>query len=260
VIVALTSVRGAPGVSVTAVLLAAAWPTSAERVVIEADLDGGVIGARYGVGVEPGVGALVSALRHEVSDELLLDRSARRVADRAWLVPGPESSVTAQRVWGADRAAAQVADALAADRDRVWLVDGGRMAARSATSPLVARADVTLVFTRDQPADLLQVPERVADFAALCPLVGVVVVGAPDYGDDELRAFCGVDHLWRVAAAPDAVALTQRGWNDRRLRRAPVWRDAVALAADLADLADVATLPAPDVGAGWLEAEEDGRA
>jgi MinD-like ATPase involved in chromosome partitioning or flagellar assembly len=244
VIVAVGSVRGAPGVSVSAVLLAAAWPGGAERVVVEADLDGGVIGARYGVGVEPGVGALVSALRHDVTDERLLERSGRCVATGAWLVPGPESAISALRVWGSDRAAHQVAEALAADGERVWLIDAGRVSSRSVTAPLVARADVTLLFSRDQPPDLLQIPERAADLGALCAHVGVVVVGTPDYGVDELRAFCGVEHLWRVAPEPDAVALTQRGWGDRRLRRAPLWRDMVGLASDLADMGAIRTTPA----------------
>lgn len=238
-IVTLTSVRGAPGVSVTAVLLAAAWPTSVERVVLEADLDGGVIGARYGVGVEPGVGALVSALRHDADAERLLEHCARRVEARTWLLPGPESSVTGQRVWGADRAAAQVADRLGGDPGRVWIVDAGRVSARSVTAPLVARAAFTLVLTRDQPADLVQVPERVAELAALGSPVGVAVVGEPDYRTDELCQFFGVAQIWRLAAAADVVALTQRGWDDRRLRRTPVWRDTVALAADLADLVAV---------------------
>lgn len=244
-IVALTSVRGAPGVSVTTVLLAAAWPGSVERVVLEADLDGGVTGARYGLGVDPGVGALVSAVRHDVTDERLLDRAGRRVDALAWIVPGPESALTAQRVWGADRAAAQVADALRADAERVWLVDAGRATSRSATAPLVVGADVALVFTRDQPADLLQVPERTAELGDQCPRVGVVVVGRPDYGLDELREFCRVEHLWRVAADPSVVALSQRGWHDHRLRRSPAWRDVVALAADLADLCAQARPAAP---------------
>lgn len=238
-IITLGSVRGAPGVSVTAMLLAAAWPTPLERVVLEADLDGGVMGARYGIGVEPGVGALVSALRHDVADDRALERAGRRVERAAWLVPGPESAVTARRVWGADRAAARVADVLADDTSRVWLVDVGRSSSRSETAPLFAGAELALVLTRDQPADLVQVPERVADLAAVCRRVGVVVVGSPAYRADELRSFCGVTNLWRVAADPGVVALTQHGWNDRRLRRTPVWRDVVGLAADLADLCDV---------------------
>ena len=238
-IVTLGSVRGAPGVSVTSVLLAAAWPGRTERVVLEADVDGGVMGARYGLGVDPGVGALVAAVRHGMEEtDRLLERSARRVADRTWLIPGPESAMSASRVWGADRAAAQVAAALASDIDRLWLIDAGRVSARMATAPLVGAASVALVLVRDQPADLLQVPERVHEFAeAGASIVGVVVVGSPDYGIDELREFCGTSHLWRIAAEPSTVALTQQGWDNRRLRRAPVWRDAVALSADLAELA-----------------------
>ena len=66
--------------------------------------------------------------------------------------------------------------------------------------------------------------------------VGVVVVGSPDYRPDELREFCGTPHLWVISVDPDAVALTQQGWANRRLRRSPLWRDAVALAADLDEL------------------------
>lgn len=233
-IITLCSVRGAPGVSVSAVLLAAAWPGTTDRVVLEADLDGGVLGARYGVGVEPGAGALVSALRHDVTDERLLERSARRVDQHVWLVPGPESATTATRLWGADRAVKQVADALAADA-RVWFVDAGRASSRSVTAPLIERSALALLFSRDQPADLLQLPERVAELRALGTEAGVVIVGAPAYRTDELRTFCGVERLWRVTADPAIVAHTQRGWADRRLRRTPVWRDLVAVAADLAD-------------------------
>jgi len=250
-IVTLGSVRGAPGVSVSAMLLAAAWPGDTPRVVLEADVDGGVIGARYGLGVDPGASALVAAARHQLGDpEQLIGEAARRVGDRAWVVPGPESAVAALRLWSADRAATQVAAALAADIERVWIVDAGRVSSRAPVAALVARSDLALVFTRHEPADLVQVPERVADLANLARRVGVVVVGTPDYGLDELREFCGVRHVWQVSAEPNAVALTQRGWADRRLRRAPVWRDLVTVAAELAELIGPVgpAAPAADLG------------
>jgi hypothetical protein len=55
-IVTLGSVRGAPGVTSWSLLLAAAWPSMSapERVVLEADPAGGVLGVRYGLGVDPG--------------------------------------------------------------------------------------------------------------------------------------------------------------------------------------------------------------
>jgi hypothetical protein len=65
VIVTVGSVRGSPGVTSWALLLAAAWPAEfdVERAVLEADVSGGVIGARYGLGVEPGAVSLTAALR-----------------------------------------------------------------------------------------------------------------------------------------------------------------------------------------------------
>lgn len=89
-IVALGSVRGSPGVSVWSMLLAAAWPTEsdAERVVVEVDIDGGVAGARYGVGVEPGVLGLVTGLRHGGDVTEALQEVGRKLASGAWLVRG----------------------------------------------------------------------------------------------------------------------------------------------------------------------------
>ena len=64
-IVTVGSVRGSPGVTSWSLLLAAAWPAgpAVDRVVLEADPDGGVLGARYGLGVEPGAVSLIAALR-----------------------------------------------------------------------------------------------------------------------------------------------------------------------------------------------------
>ena len=66
-IVVLGSVRGSPGVTSWSLLLATAWPVESgtERVVLEADAAGGVLGARYGWGVEPGLASLAAALRTE---------------------------------------------------------------------------------------------------------------------------------------------------------------------------------------------------
>ena len=124
-IVTLASVRGSPGVTSWAVLIAAAWPSAvdAERVVVEADLDGGVLGARYGLGVDPGVVSLIAALRRSEGLAVPVGEHGRPVGLGLWLVPGPESGEQARSVW-ADTAAV-VADRLA-DDDRLWLVDAGR--------------------------------------------------------------------------------------------------------------------------------------
>jgi MinD-like ATPase involved in chromosome partitioning or flagellar assembly len=154
-IVALASVRGSPRVTSWSLLLAAAWraKTGRERVVVEADLDGGVLGARYGLGVDPGVVSLIAALRRD--DEILIAEHGRAAGAGVWLVPGPESAEQTRMVWmgTADAVAAQ----LAAD-GRVWLVDAGRVHAGALTLPLVARSAVTLLLCRSRPEDIVSFP------------------------------------------------------------------------------------------------------
>ena len=178
-ICALCSVRGSPGVSAWSVLLPAAWPVESGvgRVVLEADLDGGVAGARYGVGVEPGAPTLVADLRHVGDASIPLETAGRVLGDGAWLIPGPESAEAARRLWTADRAATSVASSLAADSERVWLCDLGRVTPASPTAPFLTAAEVTLLFCRDQLADLVQVPSRVALLQEVTAEVAVVVVG-----------------------------------------------------------------------------------
>ncbi len=57
-IVTLASVRGAPGVTTAALMLASTLP---EAVLVEADLDGGVLAIRYGLGREPGLTTLAAS-------------------------------------------------------------------------------------------------------------------------------------------------------------------------------------------------------
>ncbi len=225
-------------------LIAAGWPQDSPlgRVVVEADLDGGVAGARYGVGVEPGAQVLVSDLRHVGDPSIPLKTAGRLLGDGAWLIPGPESAEASRRLWSAERAAASVAASLAADPERVWLCDLGRVTASSPTAPLLVSASLTLLFCRDQPADLVQVPSRVAVLQELSAQVGVVVVGSPDYQRGELSQFFGCRQTWVVPAATDLVELSRQAWTNRRVRRTAVWRAAVELAGNVAAQVDAATV------------------
>jgi hypothetical protein len=216
-------------------LLAAAWPESSdlERVVLEVDVDGGVAGARYGVGVEPGAQVFVTDLRHVGDASVPLQTAGRLLGEGAWLVPGPESAEAARRLWSADRAAPTVASSLGRDPKRVWLCDVGRITPASATAPFLAASSLMLLFCRDQPADLVQVPSRVAALRQVAGEVGVVVVGAPPYERGELSTFFGCRQVWIVPAADDLVEISRQVWTNKRVRRSPLWRAAVGLAADV---------------------------
>jgi hypothetical protein len=239
-IVTLTSVRGAPGVTSWALLLAAAWPQAfdVERVVLEADLDGGVLGARYGLGVEPGTAGLLAAVRrHGVDADLDLTAFARHMAAGVWVVPEPESAEQCAVVWTSAATVDSVCAFAAAD-ERVWLVDAGRVRGTGVSSPFVARSAVTVVLCRDSQEDLVQIPARVAALQRLGTSVGVMVVGKPPYHRDELVQFFGTGLLWQVDASKDVVEIAGAVLGEnRRARRTLTWRSALDVAADIADRA-----------------------
>ena len=237
-IVTVSSVGGAPGVTSWALLLAAAWPTESqvERAVLEADMDGGVLGARFEVGVVPGAAVLVSAARRAGSGRLDLSLCGRRIADDVWLVPGPESAEQARALWSSQAAASSVGDVLG-DDDRTWIVDTGRAGPSSVLVALFERSTMSLVFTRPEHESLVQVPARVAGLKAAAGSVGVVVVGKPAFGAGELRGFFGSHKLWIVEADRDVVGVSRQVWSQRRARRSMLWRSVVSVAADIADVA-----------------------
>ena len=231
-IVVVGSVRGSPGATSWSLLLAAAWPAglAGERVVLEADPDGGVLGARHGLGVDPGVVSLLAAARHEPG--VTVEDHGRRVGD-VWLVPGPEAPGRARRVWSSS------ADALAmrvALDDRLWVVDVGRLNETNPSKAFVDAATFTLVVSSDRTEDLVALPDRLAALAASAVRLGVLVIGTA-YPRPELVGFLGLRDVWTVRSSADLVPVSGQVLAVGRSRRSWVWREALEVAAAIADVA-----------------------
>ena len=232
-----SSIHGSPGVTSWNLLTAVAWPSTSpvDRVVLEADGDGGVLAARYGLGVDPGIAALLAAARrHDPrTHRLALDDVARRLGERVWVIPGPESAEAAAAVWGSS---ADDVAAVAARDPRVWLVDCGRLSRGSFARPFVARAELAVVVCGPTQEDLVAVPARVESLLRIgAGAVGVLIVGRPDYGREELRDFFGTGLVWTVRRAKDLASIANLALSSRRVRRTWAWREAVELAGNIAD-------------------------
>lgn len=232
-IVSLCSVRGSPGVTSWALLLAAAWPAEyeVERVVLEADCDGGILGARYGFGVDPGVVSLIATLRRGNSHAVDVSDHGRRVNDGVWVIPGPETGERAARVWNGS--AATVAAAVASDA-RAWFVDAGRADAASPIVPLLDLSTVAVLLTRSATEDLVQVPARVEFLRQHAQSVGVLVVGKPQHSVEDLVGFFRTDSVWTVGADENLARIAGEAMAGGRARRSWVWRSAISIAADIA--------------------------
>lgn len=240
-LVSVSSISGSPGVTSWSLLLGAAWPSEidVDRVVIEADPDGAVLGSRYDIGVEPGVVSLLGACR----DRSVVDVAAhgRRVTnDGLWLVPGPE---VAEVAWPSWSSSVETAAEVFATDSRVWIADVGRLSPGSPVRGLSMLSTLNLIVCRPEPESLVQVPARVSALAR-ASRVGVLVCGSTSYELAHLRDYFGVDDVWIAASDPLLPALTARLLTGGRMRRHRVWQSAVVVAADVADVVADASPPA----------------
>lgn len=185
------SVCGAPGATTLAMGVAAVWPArDVPPAVIEADPDGGRLGAELGVGVEPGLVSMSLAARaHELSAAELLAEGGAVIGDWS-LIPGPPS---AEQAWAVlTRSSPLLARAFASCESLV-VVDAGRLPTRSPAMPLAMASDVVLLVSHGSFPALQLVPSRVSALAVAGCRVGLAVSGATSWNADEIAAFAGCD-------------------------------------------------------------------
>lgn len=242
------SVAGSPGVTSLTVGVASAWPHPDERrVVVEADPDGGRLGADLGIGVEPGLMAVAVAARSGrlSADDALVTGAA---AVGSWFtMPAPPSGEQTSSVLA--HASTALADLMRAARDHVWLVDTGRMSTRSPSLPFARAADQTVLVTAGSFPALQLLPTRVEALSQAGCRVALVVVEPLQWSAVEVAEFVGADVLGVVPFVRhrhrrDIGAMSGGAWRGW-------WRQVERLAALLAVLPEERTGgdPAPPAAA-----------
>lgn len=217
-VLAVASVTGAPGATRLAVGLTAAWPQHGRRrVLLEADPDGGRLGAELGVGVEPGLMALALATRTSaVSADDVVRTCAASVAD--WfVVPAPASPE--QSYSALAHGAPALADVVATDdaHGTDWFVDVGRLSTRSPALPLATAASTVLLVTSGSFSALALVPHRVEALRAAGCHVQVVVVEPTSWSSEEVAEFVG-------AAVVGVLPQVRSRRKDMAAMRSNAWR------------------------------------
>jgi cellulose biosynthesis protein BcsQ len=224
-VIAIGSVKGAPGVTTTVMALAAVWPASRDVVVAEVDPDGGVLAARRELCVEPGLVTLATALRRGGS--ALPTHTQALGANVRVLVTPPSAeqtraalNVAGERLW-------QAFDALTDD----LLVDCGRL---TVTSPAIAaarRAATTLLMARPRLEDIALLRERVPALRREGVAPRLLLAGDGPYGHDEIATAVAAP----VTAVLPADRRTAEALDTRSARglssRAPLLRSARHLGA-----------------------------
>ena len=185
-VLALLSAKGAPGVTTSALLLAALWPR--QVLLVDADTEGGDIAYRLpradGAPVDRSRGllSLLSLARRELSPTALPEHAQTLAGGTELLagLAGPEQAGAAGQLWH------NLGRSFAGSTDRDLVVDCGRVGAGSVHLPLLQQADLALCVLRPTVSQVVQARERLAALAPLLaggsgsgPHLGVLVVGPP---------------------------------------------------------------------------------
>lgn len=220
-VVVLTSAKGAPGVTTTALAFALLWPRPV--VLVEADVAGGSsILAGYLRGSIPHSRSLLTlALAHRqgrLDDELWQQSVPLDEAGERHLVPAiidPVQAASLAPVW------APLATAFASlERGGVdVIVDAGRLGAAHGPEPLLRLADVVLLLTRSQlpavaatRARLLGLRERAPETGMSPDGLGLLLVGeGRPYTCREIAKVIGVSVVTSLAWDPAAADVLSVG-------------------------------------------------
>lgn len=232
-LIALCSLKGSPGVTTTAVALAARWPATQKPLVVECDPAGGDLAARFRLPGTPGVVSLAAAARRN-RDLAVLWRHSQRLPAGLAVVLGP---VGAQQARGALRLLAlgrmSVLRAAGEQPGVVVLADCGRVDPESAALPIIRAADAVVLLAHARDDELSHVSGELRAATRWNPRSALVLVG-DGYSTDEVEHALHIGVLGRLPDDPKGAAVLCGRHTGVGPNRSPLGTAAARLARDLA--------------------------
>ena len=229
-LVCLGSVKGSPGVTLTALLTAAVWPQreGRQKVLLEADPDGGSLAVRYQMPTRPGLLSLAAATGNSLSRDGIWEHAQALPGGLPAVVapPSPDQASVAMRSVGAD-----MGDWLSAAPIDV-IADIGRLSPQAPTARFMSSADAVLVVARPTADQLQPAAHRMQALSERLQ-VGWVLIGDRPYSPNDVADAFGFPV---VAVLPDDTRAAARmidGADPTKLKRSPLMREVGSLADSL---------------------------
>jgi hypothetical protein len=232
-VVAFASVKGAPGVTTVASLVAATWPEHRKVMMVESDPSGGDLAARFGLSSKCGWSSFVAASRRSDSTPEMAPHLQQLPGGLDVLV-GPRSPDSGDTQATADA----IVTSAASNPDEPWdvLVDLGRLLPGVLSAGgWLNHSDVLALVLGSDAASVLHMRDRAAAVVGRCKdRVGLIVVRSGDYCGSEIERFTGIPVIGEIPFDPAAAAVATGGkGSDRRLSRSLLVASAFRLAATL---------------------------
>ena len=225
-LIVLGSLKGAPGVSTLAATMAYQWPQPRRMVLVEADADGGVLAARFGLHPEtPSLVSFAAGARHGVGPKLFWESCQQ-------LPGGPLAMVVPSNGQSVKHSLAQVDFGEVDDclEGTDLIIDAGRLRLEETTQRLCNRACLVIVVVRPDFENLATLLHRVS-LLERCSQLGVVIVGDGPYPPEEIEealsrcSECRSMVLGTVAwDSRGAEAMTGDSSRSKALRRSQISR------------------------------------
>lgn len=249
-LIAFGSLKSSPGSTTTAAAVAAMWPGSGagEPVLLEADVRGGDVAARFNLATEPGLASLSVAARRSTDASLVLEHVQELPGGlKVLLAPPPaERSAAAMRMLAED--GRPWLRAVVDQQDLAVVADLGDLAPLGWGWAVAESADVLLLVVRPVLEELTRVISAAEALLARCEAAGtrlvLVTVGVGPFSKDEIEAETGIAVVAELPVDAAAAAIMSgrpdpRGLLSRLAGRGgiaglPLAKAAAALAGALA--------------------------
>lgn len=231
-VIAVTSSRTSPGATSLATGLSLALSGDYERsLLIEADSAGGVLSLRFDLEVTPSLTTFGSDIRNGYTHDHVWRNTQDLRGTRC--IPAPVDPRLA-RSW-VERVTPQLVEQLPTIGAPV-VIDLGWVGESGPSLALADAADVTLIVTRPEIAEVQALLFQVRQLQAVGATVGLVTVGTAPNDPQEVAAIAGIP---LVAVLPDdakvAAALRGAKFAPNKFRRSLLWRTICGIASTLVD-------------------------
>lgn len=243
-LVAVAAAKASPGVTTTAVALAAVWPRPRAVLLVEGDPAGGDLAARFGLGSEPGLVTLAAA-RRAAAAAATVAAHAQALPGGLRVVAGPPAAEQAAAALGL--LGPELLAGLAGLEGIDVLADLGRLDPASPALPVARAADLLVLVARPVLAELQHLAWRAAALREGCRALALLLVGSGPYPPGEVAKALGVEVVGTLPADPHGAGLLGGvPAGAARLRQAPL----VRAARTLVDALVPRLVPPPGTAAG----------
>ncbi|MCY3967558.1 MAG: hypothetical protein OXF21_03185 [bacterium] len=223
-LIAVGSAKASPGSTSLAAGLSMAWQKTLNRqaVLVEADGDGGILAARFGLASSPSLLELSGTARHELSLKGL-QANCQPLIDQVLCLVAPGCSVTASTVLAS--LGPRLAEGLSQFNELDAIVDVGRIRPNSAAEALTKQCSLLVVVTRPEFDQLVPLAHLARTLEDQNIPAALVCIGDRPYPPTEMAKTSGLDLLGVMAYDERVGQALLGGWpSTHRQRRLLLWR------------------------------------